>query len=433
MPHDSIVLLGVNHKTTPLAVREKLALSGEYEEALLALGKLDAVKECFLLSTCNRVEVLFTSEEPVSTSDKVLDVLFAGRMDKQELGQYVYNYVNEDAIGHLFMVASSLDSMIVGEAQILGQLKHAYRHAAQTKSSGYVLNKLLHKAFSVAKRVRTETNIGASAVSISYAAVELARKIFGDLQDKKVLLIGAGEMAELAAEHLVGQGVAEVVVANRTLKNALTLARCFNGRAVDLGELLEQLEQVDIVISSTGAPGLILTKEDVRSVMRERRNRPLFFIDIAVPRDLDAKINELGNVYLYDIDELKNVVEMNKCERDREAVKGERIVAEEKLKFNRWLENLVATPTIIELRNMIDEVVRIEVDKTTHKLKNQGASEEQLKSIEKMAAAIANKLMHSPMQYLKAGGEEASKMERISIIRSLFNLDKSNPNNNALT
>jgi len=433
MPRDSIVLLGVNHKTTPLAVREKLALSGEYEEALQVLGKLDAVKECFLLSTCNRVEVLFTSDEPARASEKVLDVLFSERMDKNELDQYVYNYVDEGAVEHLFMVASSLDSMIVGEAQILGQLKDAYRHAAETKSSGYVLNKLLHKAFSVAKRVRTETNIGASAVSISYAAVELAKKIFGDLKEKKVLLIGAGEMAELAAEHLVGQGVAGVVVANRTLENAVNLARCFNGRAVDLGELLEQLEQVDIVISSTGASELILTKDDVRSVMRERRNRPLFFIDIAVPRDLDAKINELGNVYLYDIDELKNVVEMNKSERDREAVKGERIVAEEKLKFNRWLENLVATPTIVELLNLVDEVVRCEVTKTSHKLKNQGATEEQLKAIEKMASAIAKKLMHSPIQYLKASNEEVSKVERITTIRSLFDLDNSNSDNNALT
>ena len=279
---------------------------------------------------------------------RVLELLFGQAVTAEELDRYVYRYVNDAAVEHLFLVAASLDSMIVGEAQILGQLKEAYRHATKIGSSGFILNKVLHKSFSVAKRVRTETRIGANAVSISYAAVELARKIFGDLAGKKVMLVGAGEMAELAAEHLVGQGVAEVVVANRTLQRAVNLARCYNGRAVSLEELLDQLQHVDIIISSTGSPDLILHKEDVRPVMRERRNRPLFFIDIAVPRDLDPAINDLDNVYLYDIDDLHNVVEMNKSERDKEAVRAQRIVAEEKLKFGKWLANMESTPTIIQ-------------------------------------------------------------------------------------
>lgn len=421
MPRDTIVLLGVNHKTTPLAIREKLAISGGYDQSLDLLSQLDGIKECYLLSTCNRVEVLFTCREPIACSNRVLEMLFADAVTGKDLKEYVYHYQDEDAVDHLFMVAASLDSMIVGEAQILGQLKEAYRYAADHKSSGFVLNKLLHKAFSTAKRVRTETGIGASAVSISYAAVELAKKIFGDLHDKKVLLIGAGEMAELAAENLVGQGVADVVVANRTLQRAVTLARCFNGHAVALEEVLGQLEQVDIVISSTGATEVILNKEDVRTVMRERRNKPLFFIDIAVPRDLDAGINELGNVYLYDIDDLNNVVEMNKSERDKEAVKAERIVAEEKLKFTKWLENLVTTPTIIELRRMVDEVVMGEYQKTVNRI--EGLTDGDKRSMEKMASAIAKKLMHHPLQYLKSDHHCASKTERITVVRGLFNLD----------
>jgi glutamyl-tRNA reductase len=362
MPRDSIVLLGVNHKTTPLEIREKLALSGGYEEPLRTLGQLDGIKEHYLLSTCNRVEVIYTTENPAETKAKVLNFLFGDAVPGRELDKYVYHYENEEAVQHLFMVASSLDSMIVGEAQILGQLKEAYRFSSEQKTSGSILNKLLHKSFFAAKRVRTETQIGASAVSISYAAVELARKIFGQLDNKSVMLVGAGEMAELAAEHLVGQGVANVVVANRTLERAVNLARRFNGQAVSLDELIEQLEHVDIIISSTGATGTILSKKDVKPVMRERRNRPLFFIDIAVPRDLDQDINDLDNVYLYDIDDLSNIVEMNKAERDKEAVKAERIVAEETMKFSHWLDNMEVNPTIVELRGMADEICRFQLE-----------------------------------------------------------------------
>jgi len=311
--------------------------------------------------------------------------------------------------------------MIVGEAQILGQLKEAYRHATKMGSSGFILNKLLHKSFSVAKRVRTETRIGASAVSISYAAVELARKIFGDLGGKKVLLVGAGEMAELAAEHLVGQGVAEVVVANRTLQRAINLARCYHGRAVSLEELLDQLQFVDIIISSTGSPELILRKEDVRSVMRERRNRPLFFIDIAVPRDLDPSINQLDNVYLYDIDDLHNVVEMNKSERDKEAVKAQRIIAEEKLKFGKWLANMESTPTIIQLRATIERHIRSEVEKTLGRFEEMEGEKRQ--GLEKMVAALTGKMAYPPLHYLKSDNHCISLPERIKTIRELYHLD----------
>jgi glutamyl-tRNA reductase len=425
MPRDSIVLLGVNHKTTPLEIREKLALSGGYEEPLRTLGQLDGIKEHYLLSTCNRVEVIYTTENPAETKAKVLNFLFGDAVPGRELDKYVYHYENEEAVQHLFMVASSLDSMIVGEAQILGQLKEASRFSSEQKTSGSILNKLLHKSFFAAKRVRTETQIGASAVSISYAAVELARKIFGQLDNKSVMLVGAGEMAELAAEHLVGQGVANVVVANRTLERAVNLARRFNGQAVSLDELIEQLEHVDIIISSTGATGTILSKKDVKPVMRERRNRPLFFIDIAVPRDLDQDINDLDNVYLYDIDDLSNIVEMNKAERDKEAVKAERIVAEETMKFSHWLDNMEVNPTIVELRGMADEICRFELEKTLGRMKDISPKEQ--KSIEKMASAIVAKMLHNPLQFLKSDNNRCvDRRERINMVRDLFRLDQHN-------
>lgn len=421
MSRDAIVLLGVNHKTTPLAVREKLALSSGYEEPLHALGQIAALKEYYLLSTCNRVEVLFTCRNVEQARQLVLDLLFTSSITPEELDQYVYRYVNSEAVEHLFLVAASLDSMIVGEAQILGQLKEAYRHATKAGCTGFILNKLLHKSFSVAKRVRTETRIGAYAVSISYAAVELARKIFGELAGKKVMLVGAGEMAELAAEHLVAQGVQEVIVANRTLQRAVNLARCYNGRAVSLEELLDQLQHVDIIISSTGAPDLILKKEDVRPVMRERRNRPLFFIDIAVPRDLDPAINDLDNVYLYDIDDLMHVVEMNKSERDKEAVKAQRIIAEETIKFGKWLTNMESTPTIVQLRASIERQVRYEVEKTMGRFETMDETSRQ--GLEKMIAAITGKVAYPPLHFLKDENHCISLPERIKTVRELYQLD----------
>jgi glutamyl-tRNA reductase len=419
---ETIVLIGVNHKTTPLAIREKLALSGGYDEPLAALRGLACLSECFLLSTCNRVEVLYTCTDPDLAYREVLDSLFGGRVSREEVAGCIYQYRDQEAVRHLFLVAASLDSMIVGEAQILGQLKEAYRFASEKKCSGMVLNKLLHKSFSVAKRVRTETRIGASAVSISYAAVELGKKIFGELKRKKVLLVGAGEMAELAAEHLVGQGVEEVIVANRTFARAVKLAGCYHGRAVALDELVDQLKYVDIIISSTGASGLILTKKDVAPVMRRRRYQPLFFIDIAVPRDLDPAINEIDNVYLYDIDDLNNVVEMNKAERDREAVKATRIVEEETLKFSAWLENMAVTPTIIALRAMADTISRGELERTLGRMENISPGER--KALEKMAAAICAKMLHHPLQFLKSGHPCLDQQQRVEIVRDLFKLEQ---------
>lgn len=414
-----ILLLGVNHKTTPLAVREQLAMGNGYEQPLHALRGIAGCKECYLLSTCNRVEILVVAQEGAQVEAQIAKLLFGDSVAPEQYQDYLYIYRNDEAVHHLFMVSTSLDSMIVGEAQILGQLKEAYRHAAELKYTGPVLNKLLHKSFSVAKRVRSETLIGASAVSISYAAVELAKKIFGNLQDKNVLLIGAGEMAELAAEHLVGQGVHKVVVANRTLSRAMDLAKRFNGTAVSLDELFSQLEQADIVISSTGAPNIILHKQDVKPIMRARRNEPIFFIDIAVPRDLDPTLNDLDNVYLYDIDDLHNVVEINKSERDKEAIKALRIVDEESLKFQSWLDNLSVVPTITALRKKADDICHIELERTLCRLQ---LSPDEQKAIEKMALAISSRLLHDPVSFLKNDSCKEQHDVKVEMIRAAFGL-----------
>ena len=311
--------------------------------------------------------------------------------------------------------------MVVGEPQILGQLKDAYRNSADRQCTGVILNRLLHKAFSVAKRIRTETNIGGSAVSISYAAVELAKKIFGHLDGKKVLLVGAGEMAELAAEHLVNQGISEVIVANRTLERAVNLAKRFNGKAVGLGELHAQMELVDIMVSSTGASGLILLQEEVKPIMKQRKNRPLFLIDIAVPRDLDPKLNDLDNVYLYDVDDLSQVVEVNKAEREQEAQRAERIVTEETLKFLQWIEDMHLTPTIAALRRKADSIAQAELARTLSHCSSLSAKD--IKSIEKMAGAIINKILHDPILFLKEGHNHEDKGLKLDFARKIFGLD----------
>ncbi len=419
MSKKHISLIVVNHKSTPLEVREMIALTGGYEEALNRLRNEQAL-EFYLLSTCNRVELLWVTEDEVESTPRMQRFLFGNAVAPNEWDGYSYVYRDHEAVTHLFKVAASLDSLVVGEAQILGQIKEAYRYASQFGCTGPLLNKLLHKSFSVAKRVRSETGIGSAAVSISSAAVELARKIFGNLDDKKVLLIGAGEMAELAAEHLLGQGVKGITVANRTLSRAVDLAKRFNGSACSLEELAEQIETVDIIVSSTGSNDLIIRSEEVRPLMKVRRNRPLFFIDIAVPRDLDPELNEIDNVFLYDIDDLSQVVEMNRSEREKEAVKAARIVEEETLKFTKWQDGLTITPTISALRAKADEICTSEVTKT---LARMDLSDSDRQKVEKLAQAITAKMLHNPLRFLKSESCRKGDDSKIDMVRTVFGLE----------
>ena len=424
---DRIVLMGLNHKTAPVEIRERFNIVClDSKGPLSDLAQLRSLRESFYLSTCNRMEVLLTTprlDEGISAVVGFLAEIYG--QTGAALKPYLYIYIDQDAVKHLFRVACSLDSMVVGEPQILGQIKDAYRQATEAKASGVVLNRLLHKSFSVAKRVRTETRIGSSAVSISYAAVELAKKIFGELQGKIALLIGAGEMAELAAEHLISNGVERIVVANRTLERALALARRFNGSTVPWEELVEELRKTDIIISSTGSPEPILNAGQVRKRMRARRNRPLFFIDIAVPRDIDPDVNRIDNVYLYNIDDLQGIVEINRGERIKEAARAEHIISAEALKFDAWLRTLEVVPTIVSLREKAEQIRKAEIHKTLSQLDSLSGGE--IEAINVLTRSVVNKLLHDPILFLKRISTRSRKDFYLDVARKLFHLDEDQP------
>ncbi len=423
MQHD-IHIFGLNYRTANVEVRECFALKEQetFESCARELGK--AVDELMVLSTCNRVEILVVSPVGSGTAQRVVDCWArSSARAAGELAPHIYHHRGLDAVRHLFQVAAGLDSMVLGEPQILGQLKQAYRHAVEQGHARVVVNRLLHKSFSVAKRVRTETGIGTSAVSISYAAVELAKRIFGDMSDKTAMLIGAGEMAELAATHLVGAGVRSIGVVNRTYARAEELAARFKGKAWAFAELTQRLPEVDIVISSTGSPEPIIRARDIKDVLKKRKNRPMFFIDIAVPRDIDPDINSLDNVYLYDIDDLKEVVEENKAQRQTEAEKAREIVGVEADKFGQWLKSLDLQPTIVDLLSRGEELARKELRKTMRRL-GPDCPDEVRQAVEVMALTLAHKLYHEPLVFLKRRTQEDDGGERfLDLARRMFNLD----------
>jgi glutamyl-tRNA reductase len=418
-----IILIGLNHKTAPVEIRERLAVSKEEAAGILdAIKESASVNEVVLFSTCNRVEILMAAEDKtgsVETAERRLSEF--KKVPVSQFRDSIYIYEGDDAVRHIFRVASSLDSMMVGESQILGQIKEAYFNATKRKTSGVILNRLLHRTFFTAKRIRTETGIGDHAVSISYAAVELAKKIFGRLEGKKVLLIGAGEMAELAVEHLLKNRVKEIFVANRTFKTGVELARKFGGSAIRFEEIPDCLLQADIIISSTGSPDMIVSKDQVKNIMPGRKNRPLFFIDIAVPRDIDPGINKLNNTYLYDIDDLNGVVDENIEDRNKEAVKGERIIDEAVISFRRWYDSLDVVPTIVALRSKIDSIATAEIEKTVNAM---NISEGDREALNRMKNALINKIMHNPTLLLKRDGCHGNNSVYLDVTRKLFNLDE---------
>src|SRR5512135_985016 len=415
-----IVIVGLNHRTAPVEVRERLAFPADtVGHALRGLRERDGISEGVILSTCNRVEVCVLSDEGYKGVEHVKEFLagFHG-VPIGELSDHLYHHLGEEAVRHLFRVSSSLDSMVLGEPQILGQVKDAYGYACEFKTIGPVLDKFFTKAFSVAKRVRTETRVANSAVSVSYAAVELAKKILGNLPDKTVMLIGAGEMCELAARHLLSAGAKGILVTNRTFERAVLLAEEFEGTAVRFEELATHLKRADIILSSTGAPHFILKREDVEAVIRIRKNRPMFFIDMAVPRDIDPDANEIDNVY--DIDDLNNVIETNLEDRQREASLAEEIVVAEVAGFRRWLDSQQVTPTIVSLRRKFDEVRQAEVAKALSALGT--ADPKTRKVIESLSSSILNKVLHSPISSLKRETDERSPMEMVTMVREIFDL-----------
>jgi len=423
----NIVVVGLSHKTASVEIREKVAFAPNHmERPLRELLALPDITEAVIVSTCNRVEIYATTLDIAGGTSRLKRFLADyHNIPLESLEPHLYGFHDEAAIRHVFRVASSLDSMVVGESQILGQIKTSYGYAAEFRSSGIILNRFLHKAFSVAKRVRTETRIASSAVSIAFAAVELAKKIFGDLADKTVMLIGAGEMCELAAKHFLNNGVRGVMVTNRTFERAVKLADEFEGKAVNFDDLFDQLHKADIVLSSTGAPHYIIGPKDVAEVIGRRRQKPMFFIDIAVPRDIDPKVNNVENVYLYDLDDLQSVVASNLQQRAEEAKKAEAIVEQEIGQFFKWLSSLEVTPTIVALRSKFEEVRHAELAKTLANWKDLPPDGQ--KRLEALTSAIVNKLLHPPTSLLKRTGQGGRTGLYVDALRQLFELETGAP------
>jgi glutamyl-tRNA reductase len=417
----NILAVGLNHKTADVEVREKLAFNGpKLEEGLLRLRELTDVSEAVVLSTCNRVEMYLNVKDPDSASGEIKDFLSEFHDIRRELlDDALYFLRGGEAVRHAFRVASSLDSMVMGEPQILGQFKEAFEFSLGKKATGILLNKLMKKSISVAKKVRTETRIAENAVSISFAAVELAKKIFDDIHEKHVMLLGAGEMAELAAKHLMNSGVKEIIVANRTYSTGLELAREMNGRAVKFEEFLSEMAHADIVICSTGAPTYVVTKPQMHDVMKERKQKPVFIIDISVPRNIDPEINDMANVFLFDVDDLQGVVDSNVQERNKEAEKAEGIIEDEIESFARWQSSLDAVPTIKALRERVEDIKKEELAKVINRFPELGDKEK--KAVEQMASAIVNKLVHPPTAALKQDAEDKDVL--IETIKTLYGLN----------
>ncbi|MFH1287303.1 MAG: glutamyl-tRNA reductase [bacterium] len=419
-----IIVLGLNHKTSPVDLREKFSFSeGKINESLLALREYPEIRENIILSTCNRVEIYALVGE-VEAGIKSIEE-FLSRIKEIEVGQFrphIYILKGEDAVKHLFRVVSSLDSMIVGEPQILGQVKDAFDCALNEETNGIVFNMLFKKAAEVGKRTRSETDIAKNAVSVSFAGVELARKIFGDISGKSVLVIGAGEMSELTLRHLVGNGVSNVVVTNRTFERAEELAKKFDAKAVAFEESFKEMANVDIVISSTGAPHCIITKDFVSKLIKDRKYKPIFFIDIAVPRDVEEEVNTIDNVYLYDIDDLKVVVESNLKERAKEIPKVEAIVEKEKHNFFAWFNSLEVVPTIVLFKNRVEDIRKNELEKIINRLGHMNEKDKSL--IEALTVGITNKILHLPITQLKKAVQENSGYVYADALRYLFGLEE---------
>ncbi len=420
-----LTLVGLSHKTAPVEIREKLTFPAQrQEDALSRLLESDAVSEAVIVSTCNRTEIYAVTSSGYDGPAAIIDFMADyHELDRHELVRYLYISEGEAVVKHLFRVVASLDSMVLGEAQILGQVKEAYEHSFTNEASGRVFNKLFRQSFEVGKRVRTETEIGENAVSISYAAVELAKRVFERLDGRCVMILGAGKMSELTAKHLVCNGVERVIVANRTYERAEELAERFNGEPIRYEDLFDRMAEADIVISSTAATHYVITKDRIAAAAKHRRD-PLFLIDIAVPRDIDPACAEVADVFLYDIDDLNGVVSSNLEERMREAEAAEVIIAEEMQEFESWLESMEVVPTVAAIRAKAEAIRQEELQKALKRLN--GLSEKELKTVEMLTGSIVNKMLHGPTARLKQVAGEKEGYNYVEAARFLYGLD-SNP------
>lgn len=421
-----IIIVGLNHRTAPLDVREKVAFdSSSLADSLKRLYGLSSIKEGVLLSTCNRVEVVAAAPEEQAAFQDIKTFLVAQESvnGNRLLGEHLYTYCGEAAVRHLFRVAASLDSMVVGEPQILGQLKDHYTAAQQAGTVGTVLHRLFHRSFFVAKRVRTETGIASRAVSVSSVAVDLAKRIFDRLEDKTVMLIGAGKMGSLVARHLQRDGIQSLMVTNRTFERAVEVADQFRGSPIRFEDYPRYLRLADLIVGCTGSPEALLGPETVEAALSERKQRAMFFIDLGERRNFDPTINQIANVYLYNIDDLKGVAAENLQERSGEVKKAEEIVHEEVINFLEWLDSLEQVPTIVALKARLEEIRKREIEKSLN-TSLKGLSEQQRRALEDMTLAMINKILHAPITRLKRFSEEQQEALYIDALRRLFDLEK---------
>jgi glutamyl-tRNA reductase len=416
-------LIGVNHKSAPLEVRERLAIpESRLPDTCRELAAHPGVEEGMIISTCNRVEMITHTTNGSADLRGFLHEHF--HLTAEELDSHLYEFHEKDAVRHLFRVASSLDSMVVGEAQILGQVKEAYATARAVGAVRGQLDQLFTRAFAVAKRVRTETAVGSSSVSIASVAVELAKKIFGTLQGKNVFIVGAGKMSELAARHLMAHGCASIFVANRTYDRAIGLAEKFNGQAIKFDNLYESCDRADIVITSTGAPHAIFRREHGEQFLARRKNRPMFFIDIAVPRDVSPEMAKLDGIFVYDIDDLQQAVSSHVADRSKEAGLAEAIILSEvenfKARFEARLHTRDVVPTIVSLQDHLETIRQAEIDRVRGRMGPLTPDQEM--AMEVLTRGIINKVMHTPITTLKTAAKEAEATTVIDVVRRLFNL-----------
>jgi glutamyl-tRNA reductase len=418
-----LTITGLNHTTAPVEVRERLAFDpARLPVVTTELRQLPGLSEGLILSTCNRVEIAVTSEGVADSRGLIEEFLSKHHhVERGWLKPFLYHFHDRDAIRHIYRVAASLDSMVVGEPQILGQLKSAYDVARSAGTLNGFLDNVMTSAFRVAKRVRSETEIGQSAVSVSFAAVELARQIFGNLNGHRVMLAGAGKMSELAARHLHRAGVASITVTNRSPERAVAMAELFGGTVVPYDSFLDHLHEADVLIASSGAPHYILNKADMQRVISRRRNRPMFLIDIAVPRNIDPAVNELDNVFLYDIDDLQKVVESNKKLREAEAAGAEQIIADEVVKMEARMRQRGAAPLISGLQSQLETIRKQELDK--HRAKLTGLTPEQMEAVEALLRGTVNKIAHGPITEMRRLLAEGEGAESLDVLRRAFRLN----------
>ena len=420
-----IVIVGLNHRTAPVEVRERVAFDRSLlGETLQALRALPSVQEGAVLSTCNRVEVVAATSDREAAFLEIKRFLLDQEAEAAEhnLEDHLYAYASDQAVRHLFRVAASLDSMVVGEPQILGQLKDYYLAAQEIGSVGTILHRLFHRSFSVAKRVRTETGIASRAVSVSSVAMELAKRIFDRLEDKTVMLIGAGKMGHLVARQLQRNGVSSLMVTNRTFERAVEAAAQFRGNPIRFEEFPRYLKLADLVIGCAGAPETLLRPETVEETLRQRKQKAMFFIDLGDRRNFDPRINKIANVYLYDIDDFQAVATENLHERASEVRKAEEIVDEEVAGFVRWLESLDQVPTIVALRQRLEEIRQSEIEKSL-RTSLKGLSEKERQAIEDMTSAMISKILHGPISRLKKPSEDREDALYVEALKKLFGLE----------